>query len=388
MIEQPFVVDEYRELREQVRRFVRAEITPYGDAWEKAGRVPRELLLKMGELGLLGLRAPERFGGSGLGVLGWVVLAEELGRSTYGGVTVVAMVHSAMAMPHLFHAGTEEQMARWLPDLIAGRKTCCIAVSEADAGSDVSAIRTTARRDGDDWVLNGAKFYISNAVFGEVFFVAARTDPDAKGARGLSMFAVEKGDPGFSVGRRLEKFGDWCADTAEIILDEVRLPADRLLGEEGRGFYAAMKNFQGERLVLGAMASGEGATALKLTIDHLRNRKAFGAPLIEKQGLRQRLAMHHAKLEAGRQLLYYAAWLEEQGLPCIREVSMVKAFCAETCNELMYSCQQFHGGMGYLRETAIERMVRDARLHAIGGGATEVMLEEIAKRWDDVPYWQ
>jgi acyl-CoA dehydrogenase len=202
------------------------------------------------------------------------------------------------------------------------------------------------------------------------------------------MFIVEKGTPGFRVARRLEKMGDHCNDTVELVFEDCRVPAANLLGEEGRGFYAAMKNFQGERLCLGAMAMGEAATALKITLEYARIRRTFGQPLIERQAIRHKLAMLHAKVEAGRQLVYNAAWMEARGLNPIRDVSMVKAFCPEVANEVMYACQQFHGGYGYIRDSAIERMVRDARLHAIGGGATEVMLEEIAKRWDDVPYWQ
>lgn len=384
----PYFTEQHEMFRNQVRRFVKERIVPYGDDWERQGKIPREMFLQMGELGFLGIRYPEEYGGTNLGIFGQIVLAEELARSTYGGVTVAVMVHVAMASPHLLHAGTKAQLDRYAGDIIAGKTVTGIAVSEADAGSDVGGMRTRATREGSDWVINGTKFYITNGAYGDLFFVAARTDPESRGPRGISMFIVEKGTPGFTVGRKLEKMGDFCSDTAELIFDNVRVPGNQLLGEEGRGFYAAMRNFQSERLALGAMSTGEAAVALKCTIDYVRQRKAFGGTLIEKQGIRQRLAMLHAKLEAGKQLLYYAASLEDQGLNPVREVSMVKAYCPEITNEIMYTCQQFHGGMGYLREGVIERMVRDARLHAIGGGATEVMLEEIAKRWDNVPYWQ
>jgi acyl-CoA dehydrogenase len=374
--------EQHHALRDQVRRFVEKEIKPHGDDWERTGKVPREVLRQMGGLGFFGIRYPEQYGGSAMDVFGMIVLAEELGRSTFGGVSVTVMVHTAMASPHLIHAGSEAQIARYLPRIISGELICAIAVSEPDAGSDVAGIRTRAVRDGDEWVLNGTKMFITNGYYGDLFFVAAKTDAKARGAHGISMFIVEKGTPGFSAGRKLEKTGDLCSDTAELIFQDCRIPAENLLGVENKGFYAAMKNFQNERLAIGAMATGEADTALKLTIDYTRNRKAFGAALIEKQVVRQRLAMAQAKLEAGRQLLYHAAWLDAQGYDCVAEISMVKAYCAETVNEVMYTCQQFHGGMGYIRETAIERMVRDARLHAIGGGATEIMLEEIAKRWN------
>ncbi len=373
--------EEHNLLREQTRRFVEREIKPHGDAWEEAGMVPREVLRRMGELGFFGLRFPEKYGGSEMDVFAMIVLAEELGRSTYGGVGVTVMVHSAMASPHLVFAGTEAQIAKYLPGILSGETITAICVTEPDAGSDVAGIRSRAVRDGDDWVLNGSKMFISNGYHGNLYFVAAKTDPEAKGSRGISMFLVERDTPGFTIGRKLEKQGDHCSDTAELFFEDCRLPADALLGEENKGFYAVMRNFQNERLSIGAMATSEAATALELTIEHIRTRKAFGGPLIEKQGIRQRLAMLECKLVAARQLLYHAAWLGSVGHDSVTEISMVKAYCAEVANEVMYTCQQFHGGMGYIRETAIERMVRDARLHAIGGGATEVMLEEIAKRW-------
>ena len=223
--------------------------------------------------------------------------------------------------------------------------------------------------------------FITNGVHGDLFFVAARTDPEVKGSRGLSMFIVEKGTPGFRVGRALKKQGWLSSDTAELVFEDCRIPADNLLGEENGGFYAIMQNFQTERIALAAMAVGHCQTALKLTLDWVMHRKAFGATLFDKQVIRQRLAMLDAKVEAARQLLYHCAWLADQGGDAVREVSGLKALTGELANEVMYACQQFHGGMGYMRESPIERLVRDARVLAIGGGATEVMLEEVAKRF-------
>jgi len=213
-----------------------------------------------------------------------------------------------------------------------------------------------------------------------VYFVAAKTDPTAKGSRGISIFIVEKGTPGFRVGRALNKSGWLCSDTAELAFENCRVPAANLLGEENKGFYQIMRNFQNERMVLGAQMMGEAARAIELTLAYARERKAFGAELWDKQAIRQRLAMRAAQVEAARQLVYHAAWLDAQGRECVKEVSMVKALCGELLNDVVYDCQQFHGGFGYMREAAIERMVRDARVQAIGGGATEVMLEEVAKR--------
>ena len=375
----PYLDDTHRLLRETLRRFVEREVVPVADAWERDGSVPREVLRAMGQHGFLGLRAPEAYGGAGLDSLASALLAEELGRSTFGGFAITVLVHTDMASPHLLNAGSPAQLERWLPGVVAGECITAVAVTEPDAGSDVKGIRTRARRDGGDWRLSGSKLYITNGVHADLYFVAAKTDPDA-GAKGISIFAVEKGAPGFSVSRSLDKMGWRSSDTAELSFDDCRVPGENLLGEEGRGFYAIMRNFQNERIVLGAMAMGEAARALELTLAYVKTRRAFDAPVWDKQAVRQRLAMLAAKVAAGRQLVYYAAWLDAQGRDCVKEVSMVKAYCGELVNEVMYACQQFHGGFGYMRESAIERMVRDARVQSIGGGATEVMLEEIAKR--------
>jgi acyl-CoA dehydrogenase len=223
--------------------------------------------------------------------------------------------------------------------------------------------------------------FITNGVHADLYCVAAKTDLAAKGSRGITMFVVEKGTPGFRVSRALKKLGWLSSDTAELSFEDCRVPAAHRLGKENEGFYAIMRNFQNERLVLGALAVGASARAIEMTVDYVRTRKAFGAPLFEKQGIRQRLAMRKAEVEAARQLVYHAAWLDAQGGDCVQDVSMVKALCGELSNRVIYDCLQFHGGFGYLRDSAIERMYRDARIDSIGGGATEVMLEEVAKRF-------
>lgn len=376
----PYFREEHEALRRQLRRFVDERIKPFAPAWEQQGFVPREILREMGELGFLGIRYPSDYGGSELDTLGSVVLAEELGRSTFGGVAITVLVHTDMASVHIANAGSLEQKQRWLPDVIAGRKITAVAVTEPDTGSDVKGIRTTARLDGDAFVLNGAKLFITNGVHADLYCVAAKTATDARPSQSLSMLVVEKGTPGFSVSRALDKHGWRSSDTAELAFDDCRVPASNLLGGEGQGFYAIMRNFQNERTVIAAMAMAEAQTALDLTLDYVTTRKAFGAPLYDKQGIRQRLAMLAAKVEAGRQLVHHAAFLDAQGIDCTREVSMAKAYCGELVNEVMYDCVQFHGGMGFMRESTIERMARDARVQSIGGGTTEIMLEEVAKR--------
>ncbi len=375
-----YFTEEHELLRQQIRRFIANEVAPNGEGWEQEGRVPRSVLRQMGGLGLLGIRYPQKYGGSELDTLATIVLAEELGRSTFGGFAITVLVHTDMASPHLAHAGNEEQMQRYMPKIVSGDLITAVAVTEADAGSDVAGIKTHAKRDGDFWVLNGTKMYITNGVHADLYFVAAKTDQEAVGSRGMTIFAVESEATGFSIGRTLDKMGWRSSDTAELVFEDCRVPVGNVIGEVNKGFYAIMKNFQNERLVLGAQAMGEAQKALELTLDYVRERKAFGAPLWEKQTIRQRLAQRQAEVAAARQLLYHAAWLDTQGVECVKEVSMVKAHCGELVNRVLYDCQQFHGGFGYMRDSAIERIARDARVQSFGGGATEVMLEEVAKR--------
>lgn len=367
-------------LRDQIRRFAETEIKPNADAWEAEGAVPRALLRKMGNLGFFGIRYPEALGGSALDQRATVVWAEELGRSTYSGVAITALVHTDMASVHIFNAGNGAQRAEWIPRCISGEAISAVAVTEPGAGSDVKGITTRARRDGDGYVLNGTKMFITNGVHADIYCVAAKTDPEARPSRSVTMFLVEKGMPGFSVSRALDKHGWRSSDTAELHFQDVHVPVANVLGREGGGFYEIMKNFQNERLVIGAMAMGEAQAALDLTVDYVRARKAFGVPLWDKQGIRQRLAMLAARVEACRQFIYATAARAAAGEDVVREVSMIKALAGELVNEVMYDCVQFHGGMGFMRESTIERMSRDARVQSIGGGATEVMLEEVAKR--------
>jgi acyl-CoA dehydrogenase len=376
----PYFSSEHEILRAQIRRFVETEIKPYAQAWEDKGFVPREVLRRMGELGFFGIRYPQQYGGSEMDVLASVVLAEELGRSTFGGVAITVLVHTDMASVHIYNSDSQAIKDQFMPDIISGKKIVAVAVTEPDAGSDVKNIRTRARRDGNDYLLSGTKMFITNGIYADLYCVAAKTTQDGRPSESISMFLVERDRPGFRVGKKLEKHGWLSSDTAELIFEDCRIPASNLLGAEGRGFYAIMRNFQNERVVMGAMAMGEAQAAIDLTLAWVMQRQAFGSPLWSKQTIRHRLAMLAAKVEAGRQLVFHAAWLAKRGVEATREVAMVKAYCGELVNEVMHTCMQFHGGMGFMRESAIERMARDARVHAIGGGATEVMLEEIAKR--------
>ena len=372
-------------LRDQVAKFVAREVEPHGAAWEEQGFVPRDVLQRMGQAGLFGLMYESAYGGAEADALTNLVFAEALSQSTFAGFVITALVHTDMASPHLHHAGSPAQKEKYLRKVIAGELITAVGITEPGAGSDVAGIRTTARRVADSgsapgagWVLNGTKMFITNGVHADLYFIAAKT---GSGKRDMSMFIVEKGAPGFSVGRALKKTGWLSSDTAELILDNVQVPAANLLGEEHKGFYSVMKNFQTERIALAAMAVGHCQQALRLTLDYVRQREAFGGKLWDQQTIRQRLAMLDAKTRAARQFMYHCAWRVTQGHEIVQDVSMLKALTGELVNEVVQTCQQFHGGMGYIRETAIERLWRDARVLAIGGGATEVMLEEVAKRY-------
>ncbi len=373
-----YLTPEHELLREQIARFIAREVEPHGEQWERDGCVPREVLRKMGDAGLLGLMYGSAHGGAEADALANLVFAEALSQSTFGGFIITVLVHTDMASPHLHHAGTPEQKAKYMPGVTAGRTITAVAITEPGAGSDVAGLRTTARREGDTWLINGTKLFITNGVHADLYFVAARTGP---GRHDISMFIVDKGTPGFTVGRSLDKSGWLSSDTAELVFDGCRIPASNLLGEENHGFRSVMKNFQTERIALGAMAVGHATQALQLTLAHVRDRQAFGATLFDKQAVRQRIAMLDAKTRAARQYLYHCAWLVTQGRDVVQDVSLLKALTGELVNEVVQGCQQFHGGMGYMRGMAIERLWRDARVLSIGGGATEVMLDEAAKRY-------
>ncbi len=372
--------EEHEAFRDQLRRFVAEEVRPHADAWEEAGEIPRDIFRKMGALGFLGVRYPDAFGGAEMDTFGSVLLAEELGRAGLSGFAISTLVHTDMASPHLERYGTPEQKAAYLPGVISGERVTAVAVTEPGAGSDVAGITTRAEKRGNGWVLNGQKMFITNGVLGDLYFVAAKTDLDVKPSRGVSIFLVEKGTPGFKVASQLDKMGWRCSDTAELVFEDVELTADALLGAEGRGFYQIMDNFQNERLVIGAMAVGEAERALEITVDYVKQRKAFGGALWDKQVVRHKLADAAARCAAVKALVYHTAWLDAGGRDCVKEVSMVKAQGAEMLQHVVWTCQQMHGGAGYMRGMEIERLYRDARVQAIGGGASEVMLEEVAKR--------
>ena len=376
------VFDEQHDMfRATVRSFVEKEVMPHVEAWETAGRMPKAIFRRMGELGFLGLEYDERYGGAGADVMMTAVLHEECARSRSGSFAMAVGVHCDMASPHLYWTGSEALKETYLPAICRGEKMTAIAVTEPGGGSDVAAIRTRAVKDGHHYVINGAKMFITNGAMADLYFLAARVESgsDDRRHRGISMFLVERETPGFGVSRTLDKMGMRASDTAELSFQDMRVPAENLLGREGVGFYEVMRVFQRERLVAGLHAFAMADRALEDTIAYVRERQAFGGPLSDKQAVRHKLAEMATDIEAGRWLTY-AAWQKyAAGEDAVREVSMVKLFTAEMVNRVAYGCVQLHGGYGYMREYPVERFARDARLMTIGGGTSEIMKDIIAK---------
>ena len=375
-----FLEEEHLILKEQIKKFVENEVKPKAEKWEVDGFIPREVFKKMGALGFLGITYPTEFGGSEMDVRGSVVFAEELGKSTFSGFAIASLVHTDMASVHLLNAGNTEQKKKYLSDIILGNKICCVAVTEPHAGSDVKNIRTKAQRVGSKYIINGSKIFITNGVHADIYFVAAKTGDGLQQSSNITMFIVRKDNPGLIVNKQLDKHGWRCSDTAELFFQDCEVEEADVLGTLNKGFYAIMQNFQNERLVMGAMAMGEAQAAIATTVDYVKNRNAFGGKLWEKQTVRHKLAELQSKVTAARYMVYGVANKVRLGVDVIKEVSMIKVLCGELVNEVMYACLQLHGGTGYMTGTDIERLTRDARAQSIGGGATEVMLEEVAKR--------
>jgi acyl-CoA dehydrogenase len=378
----PTLTDEHAMLRRTVRAFVEKEVAPQVDAWEEAGRIPRAFWRRLGELGLLGLEFPTEYGGAGGDFLSSVVLGEEMARCRSGGVAFSVLVHTDMSSPWLTRYGTEAQKRRYLPGIVRGETVCALGITEPGTGSDMASISTRAARDGDRYRLTGSKIFITNGVHGDLYFVAARTSPGTAERRhaGISMFLVERDTPGFTVSRRLDKMGMRASDTAELSLQDCPVPAENLLGEEGRGFHQLAAGLQRERIMAAVLALSGAAQALEDTVAYVRERHAFGEPLAAKQVLRHRVADMATEIEAARHLVHHAASLYTAGRDCVTEVSMAKLFATEVANRVAYQAVQLHGGYGYMREFPVERFFRDVRLWTIASGTSEIMREIVAKR--------
>lgn len=379
--------EEHQAFRKTVRTFVEKELAPNADQWEKDETFPNWVFKRAGELGIVGAHFKEEHGGGGGDYWFSVAKGEEYAGINSAGVGMGLLVQSDMATPCIADLGTKEQIDEFLKPALAGDRIACLGVTEPDAGSDVAGIRTTARRDGGDYIINGAKTYITNGTRASFCTMLVKTNPDA-GYGGISIILVPCDTKGFQVAKKLKKLGNHASDTAELALEDVRVPARYLLGEEGKGFYYLMQNFQTERLI-GAATTVEGCQrALDRSVQYGRDRTAFGKPIIKREVWQHRFVDMYTELEAARQLTYHAVERYnmdryEKGTPLsfdtVKLVSMAKLHVGEISSKIMDECLQFHGGMGYMDETFISRAWRDQRLIRIGGGTSEVMRYAIAK---------
>ncbi len=372
--------DDHEAYRASVRSFVSKELRPNADEWERAEEFPVEIYQRMGKLGLFGNKFDEKYGGTGAGYLFESVLVEEMSRCGSGGVAAGLGAHAQIALPPIASFGTEEQKERWLVPGIKGEKIAALGITEPEAGSDVAGIKTKAVRDGDDYILNGSKTFITNGCRADMVVTAVRTGEDPHG--GVSFIVVEKGTPGFDQSTKLKKLGWRASDTATMYFTDCRVAAANMLGGEGAGFPMIMANFQWERLTmaLGAVIGAE--ETMKLAKDYAESRVAFDRPIVRFQTIQHKLVEMATEIEAARHLTYHALWLFNQGRDAVKEVSMAKIVATEMATHVADEAVQIHGGYGYMMEFPVQRAWRDARLGPIGGGTTQIMREIIAKTMD------
>ncbi len=368
--------DSHRAFRETCRKFAQTEIAPHAYEWEEAELFDRELYRKAAKAGILGATFPEQYGGGGGDYFHSIAMTEEIMRAGSTGV-LVGLGSLGIGLPPVFYLGTEEQKQKWIPPVLAGEKIAALGITEPGTGSDVAGIRTKAEKQGDHYVLNGSKIFITSGVRADYISVLARTGPDPHG--GLTFFLIEKGMPGFTVSRSLKKTGWRASDTGELAFDNVKVPASHRLGPEGSGFVQLMKNFQSERLSLAIQAYNIAEICVDEAVAYAKQRQAFGKNLTGFQVIRHKLADMATKAFTAKSLTYQCAERMNRGEYIVKEVSMVKNLTAQTANEVAYEAVQIFGGMGYMRETVVERLSRDARLLPIGGGTQEIMKEIIAK---------
>ncbi len=371
--------DEHEQLRESITNFAIKELAPHAEEWEET-TFPDSVFRRMGELGFLGLDKPEAYGGQGGDYFSAIVLGEAIANANCGGLAMGVAVQTDMAMPPILALGTEEQKREWAEPAIKGEKILCLGITEPDAGSDVKGIKTRAVRDGDDFVINGSKTYITNGHRADVIVLVTKTDPDA-GYDGFSLFLVPMDAPGVIREKKLEKLGMHASDTALLAFQDVRVPASAMLGQEGKGFYHIMWELQGERMI-GAAGSVAGAQkCFDITLQYAKEREAFGKAIGHFQVTRHKFAEMATKIETARQLVYVTAWRFANGEYPVREISMAKLHSSRIACEVADECIQIHGGAGYMKEYNVERIWRDTRLNRIGAGTDEVMLEVIGRSY-------
>ena len=373
---QEYFTEEHQIFRASVRKFVEREIKPHIDRWEDEELFPIELYGKMADAGLLGIGYPEAYGGVPCDKFMHIAFTEEMIRS--GSVGLVSGLGShSIAMPPVLNLGTEEQKQRFLVPVLAGKKIAALGITEPNAGSDVANIRTRAVREGDHYVVNGAKTFITSGCRANFITTAVRTG--GPGYKGISLLMIDSATPGFSVAKKIRKMGWHASDTAELSFEDCRVPAENILGGEGQGFLGIMINFQNERLALAVMAHAVAELALEESVKYAKTREAFGRTLSGFQVTRHKLVDMATRIEAAKQFNYRVAAKMEAGQDAIRDVSMAKNFACEVCDKVVFDAVQIHGGYGYAREYLVERLYRDSRILSIGGGTTEIMKEIISK---------
>ena len=369
--------DTHRMVRDTTRRFVDQHVLPFVDEWEESGSFPRELYRQAADAGLLGIGFPEEYGGAGEDVFMMVAYTEEMMRSTSGGL-VASLGSLGIGLPPVAKWGSDDLKSRIIPEVLKGEKISALAITEPGGGSDVANLRTRAVRDGDHYVVNGSKTFITSGVRADYYTVAVRTGDAGYG--GVSLLLIEKGTPGFSVGRNLKKTGWWASDTAELFFEDCRVPVANLIGPENGGFFCIMSNFQMERLNLAVMANMTAQIALEESLRYVQEREAFGRTLSRFQVLRHKLADMATQVDVSREYTYRVAARMAAGENCIREVSMAKNMATKTSDFVTWEAVQLFGGMGFMRESVVERLSRDNRILSIGGGTYEIMNEVIAKQ--------
>lgn len=368
----------HEQVRTTIRKFVAEHIISNIRDWEEAGTFPREIYQLAGDAGILGLGHPDAFGGVCEGdVFMKVAASEELMRSGSGGL-VASLGSIDIAIPTITKWGSDELKQRVLPDVISGRKIAALAITEPSGGSDVAGIKTRAVSDGDFYRVSGSKTFITSGIRADYYTVAVRTGGDGYG--GVSLLLMEKGMPGFTIGQPLQKMGWWASDTAELFFDDVKVPKSNIIGVENAGFFAIMTNFQMERLNLAVMANMTAQLALEECLRYVPEREAFGKPLSKMQVIRHKLADMATQIDVSREYNYRVAAMIQAGVPAIKEVSMAKNFATRTSDFVTYEATQIFGGMGFMRESLVERLYRDNRILSIGGGTHEIMNEVIAKQ--------
>jgi acyl-CoA dehydrogenase len=362
--------------RKSVRELVKKEITPHIEEWEEAGTFPRELYEQAGEAGFLGVGYPEDVGGTPADVFFGVALTEELMRSTSGGLAA-SLGSLNIAIPPIVRHGTPEQKARFVAPVLAGKRIAALGITEPSGGSDVAGLQTTAVSDGNHYIVNGSKTFITSGIRADQLTAAVRTGGPGHG--GISLLVIERDTPGYSTSPPLKKTGWWASDTAEIYFDNCRVPKANLIGEENKGFYLIMENFQAERLALAVMANSSSDIALELAVDYAKKRSAFGKPLKGFQVMRHKLVEMATLAEVSREFTYRVAAKIDAGENQVKEISMAKNFACQAAEKVTYEAMQVFGGHGYMRGNPVDRLWRDVRLLAIGGGTTEIMREIISR---------